>query len=90
MLEKYEYVCELVHPNRAGFEIFVGPAERVDGYWEPYPISMDAITGRTAEVLEYLLWLLSFSVGTLLSTQAVYNQINLLVRQKIGYLYPKT
>jgi hypothetical protein len=89
VLEKYEYVCELVHPNRAGFEIFVGPVERVDGYWERYPIAIDSATGRTAEVLEYLLWLLSFSVGTLLSVQAVYNEINLLVHRQIGSLYPK-
>jgi hypothetical protein len=89
-LEKYEYVCELVHPNRAGFEIYVGEAERVDGYWERYPIAVTSVTGRTAEVLKHLLWLLAFSAGTMVSVQSVYNEINMLVREKIGFLYPRT
>ena len=90
LLEKYEYVCELVHPNRAGFEFYVGAPERVDGYWERYPIAVGSVTARTAEVLSYLLWLLAFGVGTLLSVQSVYNDINLLVRQKAGVVYPRT
>jgi hypothetical protein len=86
--EKYESLCEIAHPNRSGFEIFMSDRNSVDGYWDSYKIGKPAWNNVQAHYLGTILWVVSFCAGTSVSVQTVYDDLAKFVRSHVPKIYP--
>lgn len=87
--DKYQFLCEMAHPNRPGFEIYLDDVGSLDGYWDAFDIRNDYVGSAVhAHCLHVALWVLSYGASGFFGIQIVYNEINRLVLEKMGHGYP--
>ena len=87
-LDYYDYLCEIAHPNFLGYEIMVGDPQYVDGFWTRHSIGDEANLRRSREVIDKILWVASFSIGTMYGSQLVFNAVTARVLDLVGQPYP--
>jgi hypothetical protein len=86
--DKYELLCEIAHPNRPGFEMFISDKNDVDGFWDAYKINEKTWSNVHAFYLKTVLWTLSFCCGSMVAIQGVYQETNRLVKERMKFAYP--